>query len=680
MTSSPQIVLGTINSLPLGTAEQEIERVYQERLRPFIKVLYRFPRLKTVLYYSGSLLAWIEKHHSEFIDVLAEMVKRRQIELLGGGYYEPIFSLISKTDSIGQTEFLTTFLRKTFGSRPRGCWIPEMIWEPDYPSMFRSAGLEYTFLSEQQFMEAGYELADLFFPTLTEDQGKTLLVFPILDRLSCKFLHVSPEEIERQILSAYPEHLKRESDPVMTLLWDGTDQAPDLGAAGLEDWMEDLFTRLANHQAQGRLTTRQAHRISRLGTPRSRGYFPPTSYATLLDRMHISEEVKQRYLEMPMPGVGRTGLYYSGMFRQSLVRYPEAAQLYGKMQFINSLVNQVRGDRYRKQAAKEELWKGQTHTPLWHGPRGGVYQSRFRKSSYSALISAELLTREQGIFAPSIISTDLDLDGQEEFLYQGNDLNAYVHARGGSLFELDYLVNPWNYQDSFSRYPEPYHGITMDDPVYDGWSRRSFIDHFFSPDQVFSEEAGFSERGTHWAQPYMLQDKTTEVAKVFHLDLLTEGLVENDEGIQCAVELRKVYSFEKGKVSVRYCIRNTGTIRLETLFAPECNFSFPSTKVPDLRTYRVNGSPIKDEIGHLKMDLDGVHGLLFEDFWNRVSLKLEHDQAVRLWLFPVYTTHNWKNVCHQVYQSTCVQFRIPLGLDPGQEWNGSFQVRFGRLK
>ncbi len=680
MIQSLQLLFGTVNSIPLGMSHDEIEHVYQNRLRPFIKALYRYPRLKATLYYSGILLDWIEKYHSEFLDVLTEMIKRRQVELLGGGFYEPIFSLISKTDSIGQIEFLTTYLRRTFGGRPRGCWIPEMVWEPNYPSIFRSAGMEYTFLGEEQFLEAGYEEKDLYSPTLTEDQGKILTIFPIAERLSRRILSDTPEKIFENLQTIHPGYVSFTAEPIISLLWDGTGVTNCLGEQDVEQWLEEFFALLQEKQLKGIIHTRQPQRLSRVSEFRSRVYFPPTSYICVLRHLGLSKKTIDQFLDLPMPGVGRMGLFYRGMFRQALTRYPEGCLLYGKMQFVNSLVNQVRGDRYRKQAAKEELWKGQTHNPFWHGPKGGIYCNGYRKSAYKALISSELLTREQGIFAPSITTTDLDMDGLEEYLYQGNDLNAYVHSQGGALFELDYLPNPWNYQDTFARYPEPYHNNGENSEFYDLTPRNSFIDHFFSPTQPFDPGQHPAERGTLCNQLYTVQDRTTEVAKTLHLDLVAEGLVESDEGIQTAVEIAKRYSFEKSKVTVQYRVRNNGSELLQTLFAPELNLSFSGIEVSDLRMYRLEGPNARIEMGQTPQHHFAIQGIHFEDVQNKVNIRIETDTQTNAWSWPVYTQHPWNNETVTTYQHSCLLFAFPLELNAGDEKQLTFTLRLTKLR
>jgi hypothetical protein len=109
------------------------------------------------------------------------------------------------------------------------------------------------------------------------------------------------------------------------------------------------------------------------------------------------------------------------------------------MIYACALVNQMRGDKYRKRTAKEMIWKGQNHFPYWDAEGQGIRSNQTRKTAYSSLIEAERMTREKGIFKPSIVAADFDMDGLQEYLFQGDDLNAYTHRSGGILFEVDYI-------------------------------------------------------------------------------------------------------------------------------------------------------------------------------------------------------------------------------------------------
>ena len=152
---SLRLIFGTYNHQPEGNLPDQFERAYQDAYKPFLSLLYNHPRLPVVLYYCGSLFEWLEEQHPEFLMLLREMVRRKQVELLGGGFYSPILSLIPDGDKLGQIEKLTTYLRTTFGVRPRGGWLAERVWEPTLARILRNSGLEYTFLDDRHFNVAG---------------------------------------------------------------------------------------------------------------------------------------------------------------------------------------------------------------------------------------------------------------------------------------------------------------------------------------------------------------------------------------------------------------------------------------------------------------------------------------------------------------------------------------------
>src|SRR3989339_212989 len=176
-----KVILGTYNTMPDGASGKVFELTYQRSWRPFLSSLYKFQNISAVLYYSGIVLQWIEENHPEFLLLLEEMASRKQIELLGGGFFNPLFPILQPSDKIGQIEMLTTYLRKTFGRRPAGGWLYEYSWDAGLPVIFRNSGLGYTFLPAGILAEAGFIEDGRFDPLVTEDQRKLLYIFPVFD-------------------------------------------------------------------------------------------------------------------------------------------------------------------------------------------------------------------------------------------------------------------------------------------------------------------------------------------------------------------------------------------------------------------------------------------------------------------------------------------------------------------
>jgi hypothetical protein len=678
--NSTNIILGMVHAPPIGLLKDEMETIYQSFYRPMLKVLYAHPSVKFVGYFSGSLLEWIEETHSEFIDVMVEMVKRRQLEIIGGGYYAPVYSLIPKPDRIGQIEQLTTYLRRNFGRRPRGCWVTEQIWEPVLPSSFKSAGMEYLFLDEYHFWKAGFEERDFYTPCITEDQGKTMVVFPVNHEVRQNFWNLSPDEIIRHIEKVPAER----EDQIISLFAGIHHDAEDgtLDPALIEQHLERLLSRFDQLIAAGSIETLLPYRYMRKAQKRSRGYFPATSFDEM--QAYGSISALERYLRRKgtiTSGVGRTGYYYGSIFRQNLGRYSEVNLLYSKMQYVQSLTTQIRGDKYRKLAAREELWHGQSNMPFWHGERGGVYFNNYRKEVYSALIRSEILTRERGIFAASINSFDFDMDGLEEFLFQGNQMNAYVHSQGGILFELDYLPVPWNYLDNMGRYPEVYHGPVQESRGYDPYPRRGFIDHFF-PDHTGIEQfarMGFEDSANLHEIEYQLDGKGNSVRKKLELPLYAEAELNHRAGPR-PIRLEKTYRFDNRKsFSVDYRITNSGEQAFDSLFSPEMNFSFISNDVQFLRLYNRINKTKKVEIGPSQLEIESSAGFILEDLFNKVRIEVEFSTAVPCWSLPQMTEHLDRERWREIYQASTFLPLVELNLEPGESLEFSVGIKFAAL-
>ena len=120
MSGNVRLILTLHNHQPVGNFDGVFEAAFQESYVPFLNVLQDFPDLPIVLHFSGSLLDWLASHHPEYIDRVRELVKRGQVELLGGPYYEPILSAIPRRDRIGQIQLYKRHLEQLFETRVRG--------------------------------------------------------------------------------------------------------------------------------------------------------------------------------------------------------------------------------------------------------------------------------------------------------------------------------------------------------------------------------------------------------------------------------------------------------------------------------------------------------------------------------------------------------------------------------
>ena len=195
------LILGACSQHPVGCSEEDLEGYYQRYYKPLAQIAYRYPQCAWMLHLGGELLEWIDRSHPELIMLLREMIKRRQLELLGGGFYAPVLPIIPALDRVGQIEKLTTELRVRFGTRPRGVWLVDCVWEPSLPHTLAGSGMEYTFLDRAQFAAAGVSGEELCSAHLTEDEGRMLTVIPIRFRLSELMATATPEDAVDMVAS-----------------------------------------------------------------------------------------------------------------------------------------------------------------------------------------------------------------------------------------------------------------------------------------------------------------------------------------------------------------------------------------------------------------------------------------------------------------------------------------------
>ncbi len=655
-----KLLFGTYNSQPAGSDDYQFEKAYQEAYKPFLTVLYNYPQIRVVLHYSGILLEWLEKNHPEFLMLLNEMVKRKQVELLGGGFYDPILPMIPGPDRIGQIELLTTFIRKRFGKRPRGSWITRQIWEPSLVYMLNSSGMDYIFLEDTQFLEAGADEKDLIAPCITEDQGKIINVFPISSEFHSLIPYESPEKVIQTII----DYGAKRDTVVLSILESGENYGlrNKTGKICYQDgWFERFFTLLIEND---NLELVSPGIFLKNYIPEKKFYFPCTVFTNGMPVLKTKEKIRENAGECTV----------KPFFRQILTKYPESNLLYAKMIYTNILVNQIRGDKYRKKTAREELWRGQCNNAYGYVLPGGIYCSRLRKAAYNALIEAEKITHEKGIFIPSVIAVDFDMDGRKEYLYQGNELNAYIHEKGGILFELDFLPKSWNYLDSMSRYLEPeVKNATNGKLVEDKYLRKSFIDHFFYKSESIEnfDSMEYREAGDFIHAYYSVKDFDRDKKK---LKLKAENEVgSEEEGVE--IEIEKTYSFNGNKIHVDYKITNKDEKDFSSVFGIELNLALASKGLESQRIYNTTkqkGNEVSVEPNEVKE----VREFTIQDIPNNVEIKLNTDKASNVWVLPLETVTPGENGLETIYQSTVFVPRWQIKLKPGDAWKNAVDLSF----
>ena len=275
-----QLVLLLHAHQPVGNFDDVFERSYSNSYLPFVELLARHPTIRAGLHYSGPLLEWIERAHPEYFDLLRGLVKNGQVEMVGGGFYEPVLIAIPPQDRHEQLTRLADYLQKNFEVRPQGAWLTERVWEPQIPSTLAPAGVEYTLVDDNHFLGSGFELDQLFGYYLAEDLCQTVKMLPGLKslRYMIPFRDVSETmQFLEDAAAAHPGGLAAMGDDLEKFgSWPGTHDH-----CYRDGWVERFFSVLEQSAAWLEVSTPANALASR--APLGRTDLPTASYTEMME-------------------------------------------------------------------------------------------------------------------------------------------------------------------------------------------------------------------------------------------------------------------------------------------------------------------------------------------------------------------------------------------------------------
>ena len=661
-----KLIIGTVNSCSVSIGDIELEEIYEKSYKPFLRTVHR-NRLPVTMYYSGELMSWILDKHDGMQMLVNDIVKGRKIEFLGGGYYSPLFSLIPRKDRVSQIEMMTTDIRKRFGRRPRGMWITEKVWEPSMPMTMNNAGMEFSFIDEEFFEDAGLFNGELYRPCITEDQGKQVVLFPVSNRLISQFMLEEPEELIEQIIGCGSEKEER----VITLLLPGEELDFSNGAG---EKIEKLFKLIEENKKHIDVIL-PGKMVRELGAVKKVyfGCVSPGDIGRWSGPVYREQSIDPITGELNNNHENIKPVNTQSFFRHFLAKYPESNYLYSRMIDVHVLVSQLRGDKQRKKAAEVELYKSQNHSAFWHGGgSAGIYSAEIRRKAYASLIEAEKLTRERSGFRSSLMKDDFDMDGLDEYIYRGLSLNINIHRKGGVIFELDYFRTPHNYLATMARHKEWYHD---DNEHADKYTRNAFIDHFFQPDVKIEQfmDMNYVEKGDFVTGLYEVE-KYNKEQKI--LEFVRNGSIITKKN-KFSVNLRKRYSFKRNIIVIDYEITNNSDTVLNTVFGTEFNLNFSGEKGKKIDIALFKKEEELDSQGE-NFSVEGVTEMLIKDNRRKVNVLFDTEIQSKIWGFPVTTKTGTGRVVEQLYQFDCFVPSWTISIGPGKSWKNKIQLRIDR--
>jgi len=726
------------NHQPVGNFDHVFAEGYRVAYEPMITALERHPAIRMALHYTGPLRDWLVEHRPELVTRIRALVARGQVEMMTGGYYEPVLVALPDVDKLGQVRKLTQAVQDDFGYTPTGAWLAERVWEPHLAKPLAEAGVEYTIVDDTHFKYVGLEDKDLFGYYVTEEQGTTLKIFGTSKHLR----YVIPWAEVDEVIAWLRDQADDGGLKVAVMgddgekfgLWPGTYEH----CWGQNAWMERFFSAIeANSEWLETITPGEyARRFPSIG----RVYLPTASYDEMTEwalPANLAGEIV--HLKHQLETEGRQDILRfvkGGFWRGFMVKYPEINTMHKKMLLVSEKVHGMTNDQIPNHnelggadvghwslgfdhSASDHLWAGQCNCPYWHGVFGGIYLFHIRAATFEHLLKAEAIAdralRGDGPWV-NWQAMDFDRDASDEILLESDAQNLYFDpADGGSCFEWDWRARAYNLLNTLTRRPEGYHAdlrragergeivvagqeselesihttvVRAKEPdlhlklYYDWYRRSSFLDHFLHPDVTLEAfyRCQYGETGDFVNQTYEYRVETGREGKEpwMALHLWRDGHVWDGPRF-APIRVEKRIELRGGSTALRasYTLTNTGGEAVSTRFGVETNWGLLGGNGPTA-WYEIPG-----RLDHPPLDSKGetseVNRVRLVLGWLGMEIELRWSRPATLWHFPVETISNSEAGFERIYQGSCVMPVWEVYLAPSERWQVEMECILGDI-
>ncbi|MEA2097892.1 MAG: alpha-amylase/4-alpha-glucanotransferase domain-containing protein [Patescibacteria group bacterium] len=646
-------LFGIHNHQPVGNDSFVFNDVFENCYQPFMNVLKEFPEIKCNIHISGPLYDWILANHYEYIETLKEMSKKGQIEIAGGAYYEPILPIISDCDKLAQIRLMNDFIKKELGKAPAGMWLSERVWEPQLASIINKASLKYTFLDDVHFRSAGICDKELTGYYTTENDAKSIAVFPINKTLRFKIPFSRVEESVGLIKS-----FSQKEDVLITLFDDGE----KFGSWPMtydwiynKGWLRKFFTLLLkNHKTIETITASEAMKKF---IPKNLIYIPTSAYQEMDEwtmkpqEFLYYKELKDRLKKYSDYKKLRNYLR-TGFFRNFFVKYPRANYMHKKMLYLSKNIHKHASVKKDK-IIFENLYKAQCNCGYWHGLFGGFYLGNIRGAIYENLIKAEKeLDKKYNKNFPVVKKTDFDFDGLPEIIVKNKHLISSFSNRGGTLLELSYKDKNFNLLNTITRQEEAYHSkikyndkkkkknkrIKKGELIYDKYERVSLVDHLLDKKITLNNFNKQQKFKTLSDSIYKLAIESEKKSAILNYQY-------NDKNLEFT---KKITISEKSEIKARYNFTKSDLLKKYN-FATEFNIFFQSPRYVTFQTEK------GEAILKRKRIFKKISNLKIADKFKNIYLQFDFSCA-DVFIIPIYSYANSQDGPEKVFQEASVLF------------------------
>jgi alpha-amylase len=694
------------NHQPIGNFGWVFGEVFEQAYKPMVEALTRHPGVRVGLHYSGPLLEWLRAERPELIASLRALVERDQVEILGGGLYEPALASLPERDRVGQLARMADTVEATFGRRPTGAWLAERVWEPDVPTSLVAAGYHWTILDDAHLRAAAVAEDAMWGPYATEDQGSLVRVFGTEQGLR----YLIPFHDVDEVIEHLREHATEAGDRLGTMGDDGE----KFGAWpttfehcwGKGRWVERFFDALESN-GDWLATVRPSDWLA-ANPPIGRVYVPTGSYAEMGEWALPPDESRAftAALHRAQQAKAPEARWLRGAsWRNFQVKYREVNDLHKQMLRASAKVADMREGAARD-AALDHLYRGQSNDCYWHGLFGGIYIAHMRAATLAHLIAAEDAADGAlgGRSGSEIL--DLDLDGRDDVrLASDGQVVSIDLDEGGGIGAWDVRAAQHALAGVLRRRPEAYHErlrrhevetanaangsgapaatsihemVQVKEAglaarlVYDDYERRSGLLRVLPPDWTPTDwsAGGRGDLGDFVAGPYRLVRLDRDRVVIGRDGAATVDSTKHPLSVETEI------SASGGRLDPRLRWSTTVRNRGETTFEARVGVEWALTMLGgggnpeawwDLGAERTR----HDSTGAAS----GVSELAQGNSWLGLSVETSVSPAADAWHAPIETISNSEAGFERVYQGSAVLLSWLVSIPAGGAWSATIEHR-----
>jgi len=707
------LVLAIHNHQPVGNFDFVFNQGYEDCYGPLMDVMENRPDTHLTLHYSGPLAEWIDSHDPSYFDRMADLVKNGSVEMLSGGFYEPMLSALDPDDAIGQIRMMNEFLESRLGAVPRSMWLTERVWDASIPRIMGAAGIEATMVDDHAFNLAGIDDDPVTGYRVTEKNGAIAKVFAIDKNLRYLIPFKEPHEVIGYLRSVYDG---LESSTVLVYGDDGE----KFGMwPGTKEWVveQGYLYKLFDALQKENNWLEVIHLSDAIDKVKAGGriYLPESSYPEMMEWAQPADAAKKfgflvgRLKEIGLWDQARP-FVKGGIWFNFLSKYTESNMMHKRGVFISNYLKRAAHAGANMDAldmARREMYQAQCNCGYWHGLFGGLYLGHLRSAIYEHYTKAENLIDSAVHTGRRWSDTkiiDYDADGNDEVVLRNANSFVVLHPdMGASIMDLTFKPKAFNFQNLLRRYEEPYHDkvgtggqnqgdgdkpVSIHDVadagdsslrdllVYDQYPRFSGYTYILSrpvtPQEYRSNQ--IKTIGNFIFKPFEIVDRPVDNSNgEARVVLAADGYLQVN-GTPFLVSLNKIFTLKQdGTLVLTHEITHKGQNVIDIFLGIELNLTMlsPGDHIHKLMIDRKE----MDRFGLSDMAaIDGVNRFGLQDNWRMMRLEVTSGRAFTLVFAPIQTVSHSEKGFDATYQGTGFMITLPMKLVPGAVSSHSLSI------